>query len=137
MENIDSKIILIEDEKDIKCDTKEQTVKTLLGEDYYNLSEEEKVERMEMRAIANSFNNPKMRIIKKGENIDSLDNAFVIYDETTYIYSLLMTNNITMLEKTKEEIFTKGLDKKELTKNYIIVNNFAKELLEKYLETKK
>ena len=47
-----------------------------------------------------------------------------------------MTNNITMLEKTKEEIFTKGLDKKELTKNYIIVNNFAKELLEKYLETK-
>ena len=30
MENIDSKIILIEDEKDIKCDTKEQAVKILL-----------------------------------------------------------------------------------------------------------
>ena len=137
---MENNIILIENENDIKCETKEQTVKILLGDDYYNLSEEEKVERMEIRAIANSLNNPKVRIIKKGEyidSIDSLENTFVIYDEITYIYSLLLTNNITMLEKTKEEIFTKGLDKTELTKNYIIVNNFAKELLEKYLTTKK
>ena len=137
---MENNIILIENENDIKCETKEQTVKILLGDDYYNLSEEEKTERMEIRAIANSLNNPKVRIIKKGEyidSIDSLENTFVIYDEITYIYSLLLTNNITMLEKTKEEIFTKGLDKTELTKNYIIVNNFAKELLEKYLTTKK
>lgn len=133
---MENNIILIENENDIKCDTKEQVVKILLGEDYYNLSEEDKVERMEIRAIANSINNPKIRIIKKGEKIDSLENVFVIYDEVTYIYSLLITNNITMLEKTKEEIFTKGLDKTELTKNYIIVNKFAKELLEKYLNTK-
>ena len=133
---MENNIILIENENDIKCDTKEQVVKILLGEDYYNLSEEDKVERMEIRAIANSINNPKIRIIKKGEKIDSLENVFVIYDEITYIYSLLITNNITMLEKTKEEIFTKGLDKTELTKNYIIVNKFAKELLEKYLNTK-
>lgn len=130
-------IILVENQNDFQCDTLDEVVRKLIGEDFYSLSQEEKQNKMEMLATANCINN-SMQVVGKGE-IDKcigLYNKFIIYDEMTYILSLLRTNNIVLLEKIDSEVFTKTLDKSSFEKNYIIVNKYAEELLKKYLEEK-
>ena len=61
---------------------------------------------------------------------------FIIKDEMTYILSLLMTNNIILLERKDSNIFTKSINKDNLEDNYIVVNAYAKELLSRYIEEK-
>lgn len=52
----------------------------------------------------------------------------------TYIMSLLLTNKIVLLEKVNSNIFTKDIDKTNIEKNYLVVNNFSKEILEKNIK---
>ena len=55
-----------------------------------------------------------------------------ITTEKDFILSLLIdNNNLILLEKKDSNIFTEKLDKNKFNKNYIIVNKFAKQLLNK------
>jgi len=127
-----NKVIIIEDDNKVQCDSVEEVVKTLIDEKYYELDEKEKLEKREMKAIANCINN-SFKIV---ENVNSkdLENKFVIKDETTYVLSLLIINKIILLERIDSNIYTSSIDKSNMKDNYIIVNKFAKELLKNYLE---
>lgn len=127
-------IIIIENENKIQCDTEEEVVKLLIDDNYYKLSPEEKTEKMEIKAMANCINN-KMKIEKEIDiNSEDVENKFIIKDEKTYVLSLLITNNIILLERIDSNIYTKTIDKSKMKDNYIIVNKYAKDLLKNYLK---
>ena len=128
------KIILIENDKEYQCDTIEEVVEMLIDKNYYNLSNEEQLNKMKMKGIANCLAN-KMEVIEDNQITDGedIEGKFIIKDEMTYILSLLITNNVMLLERIDSAIFTNGLDKSKFDNNYIIVNKFAKELLKNYL----
>ena len=128
------KIIIIENGKDIQCNTLEDVVKILIDENYYNMTPVQKKEKMKMKALSNCINNKKEIVQELPENgEESIEDKFIIQDEITYVLSLLTTNNILLLERKDSDIFTKDLNKENLKDNYIIVNTFAKELLSKYI----
>ena len=128
------KIIIVENSEEVQCDTLEEVVETLIDKNYYNMTQNQKIERMKIKALANCINN-KMEIVQElpVNFVNNLENKFIINDEITYIYSLLITNNILLLEKKNSNIFTENLNKEKFKDNYIIVNTFAKELLGKYI----
>ena len=127
-----SKIIIIENDNKVQCDSEEEVIKLLIDKRYYELSEKEKLEKREMKAIANCIN--KSFEIVENVNSKDLENKFVIKDETTYVLSLLIINKIILLERIDSNIYTSSIDKSNMKDNYIIVNKFAKELLKNYLE---
>ena len=126
------KIIIIENNNKIQCDSEEEVVRLLIDDNYYELTDEKKLEKREIKAIANCINND-MKIVKEIDN-DNIENKFIIKDEMTYIFSLLMTNNIMLLERIDSNIYTGRMNKTGLKDNYIIVNKFGKRLLESYLK---
>ena len=126
------KLIIIENGKEVQCDTLEDLVKILIDENYYNMTEKEKIEKMTMKALANTLNN-KMKVTQDISKIDNIEEKFIIKDEITYILSLVKTNNVLLLERRDSNILTGSLNKEYLKDNYIIVNTFAKELLRKYI----
>jgi hypothetical protein len=131
------KLIIIENDKHYQCDDEESVVRLLIDSNYYELTEKEKMEKMKIRATANSINK-KMEILEAKEiskNTD-INDKFVLLDEKTYILSLLTINKVTLLERVDSNIYTRYLDKEKFTKNYVIVNNFAKEILKKYIDEK-
>lgn len=112
-------LIVIEDGKNYQFENEQELVKKLIGEDYYNLPQDKKIEQIKIKAIANSLN------LKK-DIPDNIDN------EKDFILSLLVDNDkLVLLEKRESNIFTEKLDKSQFTKNYILVNKFAKQLLNK------
>ena len=121
------KIIAIENGENYQYDTLEELVQDLIDENFYNMQQNEKVEMMQKKAIANSFN------LTEDKNLEIIDQ---IEDELTYILYLLTINNVVLLEHKESEIFTKDIDKTELEDNYIIVNSFAEELLNKRINSK-
>lgn len=132
------KIIIIENGEEIQCNTLEEVVKTLIDENYYNMTQSQKIEKMKIKALANCINNKKKVVQEMTVNLaNNLEEIFIINDEITYILSLLTTNNLLLLERRDSNIFTGELNKENLKDNYIIVNTFAKELLNKYVTGKK
>ena len=123
------KLIAIEKGESYQYDTLEDLVKDLIDKNFYNMEQNEKVEIMQRKAIANSYSLLD-DIEKKSKIIDKIE------DEWTYILYLLTTNNVVLLEHKESEIFTKDINKKELKDNYIIINSFAEELLNKKIEKK-
>ena len=128
-------IILVQGDLDGQFDTYEEVVKELIDENFYNMSNAERKEKMKMKALANCINNRKEIVddVANFQNIN-LDKTFIIKDETTYVLSLLITNNVMMFERKGADIFTKRLKKDVFKDNYIIVNTFAKALLYDYLK---
>ena len=114
-------LILIENNEKYQFDTLEELVKTIIDKDYYSMNEQERKEKLELKAFANSLGSNKVF-----ENI-------IIKDEITYILSLLKINKFMLLENVNSNYFIKDLDKPNVEGNYVIVNKFAEELLEKYL----
>lgn len=125
------KLIIIEDGQEVQCNDLKEVVEILIDENYYNLTEEEKLKQRTMKALANTINN-KMEVVEEITDKD-LENKFVVKNEITYILSLLITNNILLLERFDADIFIKSKDKEKIKDNYIIVNKFAKEILKKML----
>ena len=123
------KLIAIENGEGYQYETLEDLVKDLIDENFYDMQQNEKVEIMQKKAVANSFN----LFEDKDKNLRIIDK---IKDELTYILYLLTTNNVVLLEHKESEIFTKDIDKTELKDNYIIVNSFAEELLNKRINIK-
>ena len=48
--------------------------------------------------------------------------------------SLLKFNKIILLEKTNANILGKYINKENIEENYLILNKFADEIMQKYLE---
>lgn len=130
MENL----IVIEGKEKYKYNDIESLIKGFINERYYNMSETEQKNELEKKAIANTIQDDiKICNIKeKAQNYDK--EAFILYDEITYILSMLKFNKIILLEKTNANIFGKYINKENITDNYIIVNKFANEIIQKYLE---
>ena len=130
------KIILIQNGKSRQMDSKEEVIEFLFGDNYYNLSLEERKELIKLNTIANTINlDKKLLILDNKKNTSfNLDTDFIIYDEVTYLLSLLILNKCMLLEKKDSNILTSDIDKSNISDNYIIVNTFAKELLKKYIE---
>ena len=124
------KFIIIENGEEVQFDKLEELVKELIDEEYYNLTPEQKKQKMEIKAIANCMNN-KMEIVENAT--ENIEGKFIIKDEFTYILSLLITNNVILLERKDSNIFSRNLRKEELEGNYIIVNKFAKKILSQYI----
>ena len=127
-----SKIIIIENDNKVQCDSEEEVIKLLIDKRYYELSEKEKLEKREIKALANCINN-KMQIVEDADSED-IENKFIIKDEITYVLSLLITNKIILLERIDSNISTANINTSEMKDNYVIVNKFAKELLKIYLK---
>ena len=130
MENL----IIIEGKEKYKYNDIESLIKGFINERYYNMSETEQKNELEKKAIANTIqDNIKIyNMESKAQNYDK--EAFILYDEITYILSMLKFNKIILLEKTNANIFGKYINKENITDNYIIVNKFANEIIQKYLE---
>ena len=130
MENL----IIIEGKEKYKYNDIESLIKGFISERYYNMSETEQKNELEKKAIANTIqDNIKIyNMESKAQNYDK--EAFIVYDEITYILSMLKFNKIILLEKTNANIFGKYINKENITDNYIIVNKFANEIIQKYLE---
>lgn len=129
------KLIIIEGENQLQCDSEQDVIRALISNDYYQLSAKEQYEKMRLMATANLIGKSNVQIVDK-ENIkegESLENKFVLFDEKTYVLSLLIHSNVNILENIDSNVYIGDLDKSKFTKNYVLVNKFAKELLEKYV----
>ena len=130
MENL----IVIEGKEKYKYNDIESLIKGFINERYYNMSETEQKNELEKKAIANTIQD-NIKIYNIGSKVQNYDKeAFIVYDEITYILSMLKFNKIILLEKTNANIFGKYINKENITDNYIIVNKFANEIIQKYLE---
>ena len=98
------------------------------------MTKEEREKELEKKAIANTIQN-NIKIVKRESNEMEFDtNVFVLYDEITYILSMLNLDKIILLERTDANILGKYINKANIKDNYIIINKFANEIMKKYLE---
>ena len=104
-------LIIIEDDEKYQFDTLDDIVKSLIDENYYNMTKEEQTNAMKMKALANCINN-KMEVTE--EDTNNIENKFIIKDEITYILSLLRTSNIILLENKDSNYLTKDIDKSKM-----------------------
>ena len=125
-------LIAIEKKNDYQCNTINELVKKLIDEKYYELTLEQRKNKMKMLAMANTLNK-KMEIVYNC-SCDNINGKFLIKDEFTYILSLLICGNIVLLEKKESNVFIKYTNVPESKDNYIIVNKFAKDILKSYLK---
>lgn len=125
-------LIAIEKKNDYQCNTINELVKKLIDEKYYELTLEQRKNKMKMLAMANTLNK-KMEIVDN-YSCDNINGKFIIKDEFTYILSLLICGNIVLLEKKESNVFIKYTNVPESKDNYIIVNKFAKDILKSYLK---
>jgi len=129
-------LIVIEGDEKYQYDDLQSLVKNFINEDYYEMSKKEKENEIEKKTIANTMLE-KIKTIKLEKGITEIDeNAFILYDEITFILSLAKFNKIVLLEKTDADIFGKYIDKQNFEDNYIIINKFADEIMKKYLNNK-
>ena len=73
-----------------------------------------------------------VKLNKYPENFE--ENSFILYNEISYILSMLKFNKLILLERTDANIFGRYINKEWIEDNYIIINKFADEILKKYLE---
>ena len=125
-------LIAIEKKNDYQCNTINELVKKLIDAKYYELTLEQRKNKMKMLAMANTLNK-KMEIVDNC-SCDNINGKFIIKDEFTYILSLLICGNIVLLEKKESNVFIKYTNVPESKDNYIIVNKFAKDILKSYLK---
>ncbi len=135
MENI----IIVEENKKYCFSNIEEVVRKYLGDDYYNLSDDEKYKRIRIKTVMNScFRKIPIKDLKKHEKIEDISKEqYIIYDEETFLLSLAKNNDIVIYEKENSNLFAKDIDKKSLervAKEYIRINDCANELLENKLK---
>ena len=131
-------IIVVEDGKKFCYSGKEELVKSMLGEDYYNLSNEEKQKRLEICTYRNAgLEQIPIVNINKGEVVNNIDKRYIVYDEDTFILSLAKNNKLVIYEKEDANIFAKDVDKqklKRISESYICINDCVDSILSKRKE---
>ncbi len=130
MENL----IVIEGEEKYQYNNIKSLIENFINKNYFNMSKEEKEKELEKKAVANTWQS-NIKIVKLEKKTSDFDeNSFILYDEITYILSMLKFNKIILLEKTSANIFGKYINKQNIEDNYIIINKFANEIMKTYLE---
>ena len=132
-------IVIVENNEKYCFNTLEEAVKQFLGEDFYNLNDEDKYKVLRLKTVRNSVFNNNVPVIdlRKGEEISNIKNKqYIVYDEETFFLSLAKNNDIVLYENKNANIFVKNLNKEEietlekLDDDYIIVNFCVDKLLE-------
>lgn len=109
-------------------------IENFINKNYFSMSEEEKKNELEKKTIANTIQGD-IKIVKlEKDKKDFEENAFILYDEISYILSMLKFNKIILLERTDANIFGRYINKENMQDNYIIINKFADEIMKKYLK---
>lgn len=129
-------LIVIEGKEKYQYDNIKNLIESFVSKNYFDMPNKEKNNILEKKAIANTMMN-NIKIIKLNKYPDDFEeNAFILYNEISYILSMLKFNKLTLLERTDANIFGRYINKELIEENYIIVNKFANEILKKYLEEK-
>lgn len=132
-------IVIVENNEKYCFNTLEEAVKQFLGEDFYNLNDEDKYKVLRLKTVRNSVFNNNVPVVdlRKGEEISNIKNKqYIVYDEETFFLSLAKNNDIVLYENKNANIFVKNLNKEEketlekLDDDYIIINFCADKLLE-------
>ena len=132
-------IVIVENNEKYCFNTLEEAVKQFLGEDFYNLNDEDKYKVLRLKTVRNSVFNNNVPVVdlRKGEEISNIKNKqYIVYDEETFLLSLAKNNDIVLYENKNANIFVKNLNKEEketlekLDDDYIIVNFCVDKLLE-------
>lgn len=132
-------IVIVENNEKYCFNTLEDAVKQFLGEDFYNLNDEDKYKVLRLKTVRNSVFNNNVPVVdlRKGEEISNIKNKqYIVYDEETFFLSLAKNNDIVLYENKNANIFVKNLNKEEketlekLDDDYIIVNFCVDKLLE-------
>ena len=110
-------------------------VRDVICKNYYELNEEEKKNELEKRAVANTMVD-NIEIINLHDTKQNYrEDAFILYDEITYILSSAKFNKIVLVEKAEFNYFSKYIKSIEIEPNkYIIINKFADEIIKNYLK---
>ena len=128
------KLIVIERDEKYQYKDMDSLIRSFINKDFYEMTEGEKETEMEKKAVANTFLD-NIKIIKLNETKDNFEeDAFILYDEITYILSMLKFDKLILLERVDAEILGKYINREGITDNYIIINKFANEIMKKYLE---
>lgn len=132
-------IVIVENNEKYCFNTLEEAVKQFLGEDFYNLNDEDKYKVLRLKTVRNSVFNNNVPVVdlRKGEEISNIKNKqYIVYDEETFFLSLAKNNDIVLYENKNANIFVKNLNKEEketlekLDDDYIIINFCVDKLLE-------
>ena len=128
--------VVVEYEKKYEFDKIEDIIKSILGEDYYNLSEEEKYKKLKLNTFMNAGikNIPiiEMKDTKQTPNIEN--EIYILKDEMTFLLSLAKNKDIVIFEKESNKVLAKDIDTTNLRKvseEYIVINDCANQILEK------
>ncbi len=130
MENL----IVIEGKEKYQYKDIKGLIENFINKNYFSMSEEERKNELEKKTIANTIQG-NIKIVKlEKDKKDFEENAFILYDEISYILSMLKYNKIILLERTDANIFGRYINKENMQDNYIIINKFADEIMKKYLK---
>ena len=116
-------------------------VASIFGADYFNLSQEERLKVRYEKAHAISQFHKYLPVIHTekgtyGDNFEivkddyDFENGFIIDDDYAYILSLCKINSFMLLEVRNSNIFTGLIDKNKIKDDLVVVNHFAKDILE-------
>lgn len=116
-------------------------VASIFGKSYFDLSQEERLKVRYEKAHAISQFHKYLPIVNTeqgtyGDNFEIIkkdydfENAFIIDDDYSYILSLCKINSFMLLEVRNSNIFTGLIDKSEIKEDLVVINHFAKDILD-------
>ena len=134
-------LVVIIQGRQFKLKNLNNLVASIFGKSYFDLSQEERLKVRYEKAHAISQFHKYLPIVNTeqgtyGDNFDivkkdyDFENAFIIDDDYSYILSLCKINSFMLLEVRNSNIFTGLIDKNKIKDDLVIVNHFAKDILE-------
>ena len=137
---MDPLVVIIQGQQ-FKLKNLNNLVASIFGKSYFDLSQEERLKVRYEKAHAISQFHKYLPIVNTeqgtyGDNFDivkkdyDFENAFIIDDDYSYILSLCKINSFMLLEVRNSNIFTGLIDKSEIKDDSVVINHFAKEILD-------
>ena len=137
---MDPLVVIIQGQQ-FKLKNLNNLVASIFGKSYFDLSQEERLKVRYEKAHAISQFHKYLPIVNTeqgtyGDNFDivkkdyDFENAFIIDDDYSYILSLCKINSFMLLEVRNSNIFTGLIDKSEIKDDLVVINQFAKEILD-------
>ena len=134
-------LVVIIQGRQFKLKNLNNLVASIFGKSYFDLSQEERLKVRYEKAHAISQFHKYLPIVNTeqgtyGDNFDIIkkdydfENAFIIDDDYSYILSLCKINSFMLLEVRNSNIFTGLIDKSEIKDDLVVINHFAKEILD-------
>ena len=137
---MDPLVVIIQGQQ-FKLKNLNNLVASIFGKSYFDLSQEERLKVRYEKSHAISQFHKYLPIVNTeqgtyGDNFDivkkdyDFENAFIIDDDYSYILSLCKINSFMLLEVRNSNIFTGLIDKSEIKDDLVVINHFAKEILD-------